>query len=159
MEFGEIIADIKPIVGIVSETKVRIAGIVPHVASELEQINSLLGDFSTETGPVLDTPAAVETPSEEASKVLEESSAIAEERLAQTFPKLPELVMEQKIPEPEPLLATGNEIGLERRVYDFIKARGGNLSISEAAFTLGESPTRIKEAVDRLASEGRIVVQ
>jgi len=159
LEFGELMTDMKPIVGIVAETKGRIAGIVPHVASELEQINSMLGDLSIETGPVIESPAGVETSSEEAKKVLEESSVIAEERVSQIFPKLPEVVIEQKSAEPVPLLATSNEIGVERRLYDFIKAHQGNLRISEAAFALGESPARVKEAVDRLASEGRIVVQ
>ena len=159
LEFGELMTDMKPIVGVVAETKGRIAGIVPHVASELEQINSMLGDLSIETGPVIESPSGVETASEEAKKVLEESSAIAEERLSQTFPRLPEVVIEQRIPEPEPLLATGDDVAVERRLYDFIKAHQGNLRIAEAAFALGESPAKIREAVDRLASEGRIVVE
>lgn len=159
LEFGELMTDMKPIVGVVAETKGRIAGIVPHVANELEQINSMLGDLSIETGPVIEPPTEVDTGSEDAKKVLEESSAIAQERLSQTFPKLPEVVIQQKSVEAPPLLATGNEIEVERRLYDFIKAHQGNLHISEAAFALGESPGRIKEAVDRLASEGRIVVE
>jgi len=48
---------------------------------------------------------------------------------------------------------------VERRLYDFIKAHQGSLHIPEAAYALGESPARIKEAVDRLVSEGRIVIQ
>ncbi|WP_455285379.1 Snf7 family protein [[Eubacterium] cellulosolvens] len=159
LEFGELMTDMKPIVGVVAETKGRIAGIVPHVASELEQINSMLGDLSLEAGPVIETTVETDAASEDAKKVLEESSAIAEERLSQTFPKLPELVIEQKSVEPEPLLATGSRIEVEQRLYDFIKAHEGNLRVSEAAFALGESPARIKEAVDRLASEGRIVVE
>lgn len=159
LEFGELMTDMKPIVGVVAETKGRIAGIVPHVASELEQINSMLGDLSMEAGPVLETSVGEETASEEAKKVLEESSAIAEERLSQTFPKLPEVVIDQKLPEPEPLLATGDEVGIEGQLYDFIKAHQGSLSIPEAAYALGQPPTRIREAVDRLASEGRIVLQ
>jgi len=159
LEFGELMTDMKPIVGVVAETKGRIAGIVPHVANELEQINSMLGDLSIETGPVIEPSADAETASEDAKKVLEESAAIAEERLSQTFPKLPELVIEQKSAEPVPVLATGGEIGVERRLYDFIKAHQGKLHIPEAAYALGEPPSRIKEAVDRLVSEGRIVIQ
>ncbi len=159
LEFGELMTDMKPIVGVVAETKGRIAGIVPHVASELEQINSMLGDLSLEAGPVIDTTVETDAASEDAKKVLEESSAIAEERLSQTFPKLPELVIEQKNVEPEPLPATSSGIELEQRLYDFIKAHQGNLRISEAAFALGESPARIKETVDRLASERRIVIE
>lgn len=163
LEFGEIAGDMKPVMGVVQETKGRISGIVPHVATELEQINSMLSDLSLETGPVLEPSAQVETASEEARKVLEESSAIAEARLSETFPKLPELVIEQKKVEPQPLLATGQDardgMDVERRLYEFIKAHQGSLQISEAAFALGETPARIREAVDRLASEGRIVIE
>jgi hypothetical protein len=159
LEFGEIMRDMKPIVGVVAETKGRIAGIVPHVANELEQINSLLSDLSIETGPVIDSPAQVEMSSEDAKKILEESSAIAQERLSQVFPKLPEVAIEQKTVQPEPLLATGSDVEIERRLYVYIKSHEGNIHIPEAAYALGEPPARIREAVDRLASEGRIVVE
>jgi len=159
LEFGEVMTNMKPIVGVVAETKGRIAGIVPHVASELEQINSLLGDLSLQAGPIIDTSVQIDAASDDAKRVLEESSTIAEERLAQAFPKLPELAIEQRSMEPVPVLATGNESGIEQRVYDFIKTHQGNLHIPEAAFALGASPTQIKEAVDRLASEGRIVIE
>jgi division protein CdvB (Snf7/Vps24/ESCRT-III family) len=158
LEFGELLTDMKPIVGVVAATKGRIAGIVPHVANELEQINLMLGDLSLETGPVIESQVDVDSSSEEAKKVLEESSAIAQERLRDTFPKLPELPVERKKLEEEPLLATGDERGLELRLYEFIKAHNGNLHVPEAAYALGASPVQIKEAVDRLAGEGRIVI-
>jgi len=159
LEFGELMTDMRPIVGVVQETKGRISGIVPHVASELEQINSMLSDLSIETGPVIEGPAQAETTSEEARKVLDESSAIAAERVEQTFPKLPEVTIQHKNVEEQPLLAAGPEPDVEGRLYKFIRDHQGNLHISEAAFALGESPTRIKEAVDRLASEGKIVFE
>ena len=159
LEFGELMTDMRPIVGVVQETKGRISGIVPHVASELDQINSMLSDLSIETGPVIEGSTQTETTSEDARRVLEESSAIAAERVAETFPKLPELVVQHRKSEEQPLLAAGPEPDVEGRLYNFIKDHQGNLHISEAAFALGASPTRIKEAVDRLASEGKIVVE
>jgi len=159
LEMGDVMADMKPIVGIVAETKDKVAGIVPHVANELEQINSMLSDLSIVAGPVIDAPADIETADEDAQKVLKESSAIAEERLSQAFPKLPEVVIEKKSVEAEPLLATGSEIPVERRLYDYIKAHEGSLHISAASFELGQPEVRIREALDRLVSEGRIVLE
>jgi division protein CdvB (Snf7/Vps24/ESCRT-III family) len=159
LEFGELMTDMRPIVGVVQETKGRISGIVPHVPSELEQINSMLSDLGIETGPVIEGPAQVETTGQEARRVLEESSAIAAERVAETFPKLPEVAIQHRKVEEQPLLAAGPERDVEGRLYNFIKDHQGNLHISEATFALGESPTRIKEAVDRLTSEGRIVIE
>jgi division protein CdvB (Snf7/Vps24/ESCRT-III family) len=159
LEFGEVMSDMKPIVGIVAETRGRISGIVPHIASELGEINTMLEDLSEETGPVLDNTVDVQTTSEDAKKVLEESSAIAQERLTQTFPKLPELALEQNKAPPEQLPVAVHEPGVERRVYDYIKAHQGNLHLSDAARILDIPPDKVREALDRLESEGKVVVE
>jgi len=159
LEFGEVMADMKPIVGIVAETKGRISGIVPHIASELGEINTMLEDLSEETGPVLDNTVDVQTTSDDAKKVLEESSAIAQERLTQTFPKLPELALEQNSAPPESLSATGCELGVERRLYEYIKTHQGNLHVSDASRILDIPTDRVREALGRLESEGKVVVE
>ena len=159
LEFGDLMMDMKPIVGVVTETKGRISNIVPHIAAELGEINTMLDDLGEETGPVLDSTVDVAATSEDAKKVLEESSAIAQERLSQTFPKLPELTIEQSSGMPEPLLATGSEVEVERRLYDYIKAHQGNLHLSDASRILDVPQDRVKGALGRLVSEGRIVVE
>ena len=159
LEFGDVMADMKPIVGIVAETKGRISNIVPHIASELGDINAMLEDLSDEAGPVLDNTIDVQNTSEDAKKVLEESSAIAQERLSQTFPKLPELTLERSSTTPEPLPAMGTAKEVEQRVYEYIKTHQGNLHISDAANTIGIPPDRVKIALDRLESEGKVVVE
>jgi division protein CdvB (Snf7/Vps24/ESCRT-III family) len=49
-EFGTIMSQIAPVMDIVKETKSKIAGVVPQVANELDEINNLLGDLTEETG-------------------------------------------------------------------------------------------------------------
>lgn len=159
LEFGELLGDMKPIVGIVAETKGRISNVVPHIASELGEINTMLQDLSDEAGPVLDNAGAVQTTSEDAKKVLEESSVIAQERLSQTFPKLPELTLEHSNASPEPIPAAASETEVDRRVYEYIKSHQGNLHLSDAARLIGIPPDRVKIALDRLESEGKVVVQ
>ena len=164
LEFGEVWADMKPIVGIVAETKGRISGIVPHIASELGEINTMLEDLGEEAGPVLDNTVDIQATGEDAKKVLEESSAIAQERITQTFPKLPELGLEQNIAPPEPLPATGgpamgDEPRVERRLYEYIKANQGNLHVSDAARILDIPPEKVREILDRLQGEGKVVVE
>ncbi len=159
LEFGDVMADMKPIVGIVAETKGRISNIVPHIASELGDINAMLEDLSDEAGPVLDNTIDVQNTSEDAKKVLEESSAIAQERLSQTFPRLPELTLERSSTSPEPLPAMGTVKEVEQRVYEYIKTHQGNLHISDAANTIGIPSDRVKIALDRLESEGKVVVE
>ena len=159
LEFGELLGDMKPIVGIVTETKGRIANIVPHIASELGEINAMLQDLSDEAGPVLDSTADVQASSDDAKKVLEESSVIAQERVSQTFPKLPELTLERNSVSSEPLPAAGGEREVDRRVYEYVKTHRGDLHFSDAARIIGISPDRVREALDRLQGEGKVVVE
>lgn len=157
LEFGELLGDMKPIVGIVAETRGRISNIVPHIASELGEINSMLQDLSDEAGPVLDSTTDVQASSEDAKKVLDESSAIAQERVSQTFPKLPELSLEHNSSLLEPVPAAGDEVEVDRRVYEYVRAHR-DLHFSDAARTIGIPEGRVREALDRLQSEGKVVV-
>jgi division protein CdvB (Snf7/Vps24/ESCRT-III family) len=159
LEFGEVMDYMKPIVGIVAETKERIHNVVPHIATELGEINTMLEDLTEEAGPVLDNTVDVQTTSEDAKKVLEESSVIAQERLSQTFPKLPELTLEHNNEAHEPLPAAGSETEADRRVYEYIKTHQGNLHVSDAARIIGIPPERVREALGRLESEGKVVVE
>jgi division protein CdvB (Snf7/Vps24/ESCRT-III family) len=159
LEFGEVMDYMKPIAGIVAETKDRLHNVVPHIATELGEINTMLEDLNDEAGPVLDDTVSVETTSEDAKKVLEESSVIAQERVSQTFPKLPELTLEHNTASHEPLPATGSETEVDRRVYEYIKTHQGDLHLSDAARIIGIPSDRVREALGRLESEGRVVVE
>ncbi|HXZ97788.1 MAG TPA: Snf7 family protein [Candidatus Acidoferrum sp.] len=159
LEFGEVLDYMKPVAGIVAETKERLHNVVPHIATELGEINAMLEDLNDEAGPVLDDAVSVQATSEDAKKVLEESSVIAQERLSQTFPKLPEFTAEHNTASHEPLPAAGSEAEVDRRVYDYIKTHEGNLHVSDAARIIGIPSDRVKEALGRLESEGRVVVE
>src|ERR1700745_1519452 len=92
-EFGDIMAQIAPVIGVVRETRGRIAGVIPEVASELGEVNEMLSDMSLETGQVQDKDLDMQASSSEARKVLEESNVIASQQMKERFPELP-------VPEP-----------------------------------------------------------
>ena len=77
-----------PIMSIVKETKSKIAGTVPQVANELEEVNNILGDLTDEAGEVTATDLPVEASNDEARKILEETGLIAEEKVRSHFPDL-----------------------------------------------------------------------
>src|SRR3989441_7161850 len=87
-EVGDIMAQIAPVIGVVRETRGRIAGVIPEVATELGEVNNMLSDMELETGEIPDQGADVQTSSDEAKKVLEESSAIASQQMKERFPEL-----------------------------------------------------------------------
>lgn len=161
-EFGDVMAQVAPVIGIVKETKAKIAGIVPQVATELEEVNDLLSDMTTEAGEVTNSSLPIEATDEEAKKVLEETGLIAEQRLHDHFPDLPSLESSTQHSEPVPELATHVvelDGGFEDRVYEYAKRNSGELSIQSCAQELGASPDEVRSAIDRLRETGRISIE
>jgi predicted ArsR family transcriptional regulator len=48
---------------------------------------------------------------------------------------------------------------VERRLYEYIKTHQGNLHVSDASRILDIPPDRVREALSRLESEGKVVVE
>lgn len=158
-EFGDVLVQIAPIMGVVKETKGRIAGVIPEVATELEEINSLLSDVKMETGEVMEKSADTELPNEEAKQVLKESAEIAEEKMREQFPELPSLEMVTSQAE-KPVLLTeiDSAVSVEEMVLDYVKERSGRMSLSQCANELNLSQDSVKKALQKLKEEGKIVV-
>ncbi|HZD13171.1 MAG TPA: Snf7 family protein, partial [Candidatus Binatus sp.] len=89
-EFGDIMTQIAPVIGIVRETRGKIAGVIPEVANELGEVNEMLSDMSLESGGVEgDQDYEIQASNGEAQKVLQESGLIAEQQMKERFPELP----------------------------------------------------------------------
>lgn len=161
-EFGTIMAQMAPVIGIVKETKSKIAGIVPQVANELEGVNEMLGDLSNETGEITATDLPIEASDDEAKKVLAETSQIAEEKLRDHFPELP--TIEPNFDYSHPTLEPASnapefEGDIEERIIDYAKKHDGELSIQTCAGDLGRSPEDVKVALQKLRDTGKIVIE
>src|SRR5438445_646219 len=171
-EFGDIMAQIAPVIGVVRETRGRIAGVIPEVATELGEVNNMLSDMELETGEIPDQAADVQTSSDEAKKVLEESSAIASQQMKERFPELPSPEPRQAIavprpqaPEPRiPIAVTSGgveeepELPLEERVLDYIKSHNGELSVNSASEELAVPANDIRGSLQKLKDDGKIVM-
>ena len=157
-EFGAIWADIAPVLGIVKDTKSKIAGIVPQVASELDEVNNLLEEMTTEGGvDDVTSSTPTEATDEEAKKILEETGVIAEEKLKEHFPELP------SIPEQSPLIlepASGpnNNGDIQDQVFRYAKDHR-TFNISSCASELGRSPDEIRLAIDKLRDNGKLMIE
>jgi division protein CdvB (Snf7/Vps24/ESCRT-III family) len=162
-EFGTIMSQMAPVMSIVKETKAKIAGIVPQVANELEEVNNMLGDLTYETGEVTANSAPIETTDAEARKVLEETGVIAEQKLRDHFPELPSIEPRASHPVleiPEPANAIPDmESDIDDRVYDYARKHDGELSVQSCAQELGTSPTEVKTALQRLREVGKVVIE
>jgi division protein CdvB (Snf7/Vps24/ESCRT-III family) len=161
-EFGTIMAQMAPVMGIVKETKSKIAGIVPQVANELESVNEMLGDLSNETGEVTATEVPIEASDEEAKKVLAETSEIAEEKLRDHFPVLP--TIESGVDYAHPTLEPASNAvefdgDIEERIIDYVRKHDGELSIQTCANDLGRSPDDVRVALQKLRETGKVVIE
>ncbi len=171
-EFGDIMAQIAPVIGVVRETRGRIAGVIPEVASELGEVNNMLSDMSLETGEVQEQDFDLTASTAEAKKVLEESSAIASQEMKERFPELPIPDPRQPAPdarskEPEmkvPVAVTTggleevSEVPLEDRLLDYIKSHNGELSINSCSSELAVPTQDIRRSLQRLKDDGKIVM-
>lgn len=162
-EFGQVMVEMAPIMGVVRETKGKIAGVVPQVAGELEEVNTMLNDLSMEAGEVTGTSVpSLEPNDEEAKKVLEETSIIAEERLRDHFPELPTLdESAHSAPPLVEMIGQGSveTLPLEDQVFAYVKQHKGELDMHNCAYELGAPPERIKDALQKLTDRGRIRVE
>ena len=162
-EFGSIMVQMAPVMSIVKETKSKIAGIVPQVATELEEVNDSLADLTNEaTAEVTSTSLPIEATDDEAKKILEETGLIAEQKLKDHFPDLPtfetQAIHLESISESAPSSQTFNG-DLQDQVYQYAKQHEGQMSIHTCAKDLGSSPEAVHSALERLRDDGKIVIE
>jgi division protein CdvB (Snf7/Vps24/ESCRT-III family) len=170
-EFGDVMVQLAPVIGVVRETRGRIAGIIPEVAGELGEVNEMLSDMSLETGQVQDQQADLVASSSEARKVLEESSAIASQQMKERFPELPTPeprqaapVTRQTIPEPRIAIAVGAngdeepQVPLEDRLVGYIRSHNGELNITSCSADLDVPADDVRRSLQRLKDDGRVVM-
>ena len=171
-EFGDIMAQISPVIGVVRETRGRIAGVIPEVASELGEVNSMLSDMSIETGEVQDQEPDLEASSAEARKVLEESSAIASQQMKERFPELPTPEPRQSTPIAQPQMvetripiavtAGGEEEQsfepVEDRLLGYIRSHNGELNLNSCSNELSIPINDVRRSLQKLKDDRRIVM-
>jgi division protein CdvB (Snf7/Vps24/ESCRT-III family) len=162
-EFTDVMLELAPLIYIVKETKSKIVGIVPQVANELDEVNSMLGDLTYEAGEVNSSSLPIEATDEDARKVLEETGLIAEQKVREHFPDLSSIETQPaQIPEAIPELATSipdMEGDIDDRVYDYARKHNGELSIKVCASEIGKSPEQVKDALQRLRESGKVAIQ
>ena len=161
-EFSEVMVEMRPLMSIVKETKLKISGIVPQVATELDEVNNLLGDLTDEAGDVTTNTISIETNDDEARKVLEETGLIAEQKVRDHFPDLSAVQSSQQARMgaiPEFATMPDMEAAIEERVYDYARKHNGELSIQSCAQDIGKSPDEVKTAIQRLRETGKVAIE
>lgn len=153
-QLGDAIVQLGPVIKIIQGLRGQLTNIIPEVASELDNVNKMLGSILIDVGEPKEAEVVA---SDEALKVLREAEVVAEQRLREKLPELPAQAVE-KLPV---VASTATSIGgdaFEERLLDYIRKQGGELVISKCAMDLRVSPDEVRRTIERLASQGKIKI-
>lgn len=104
-EFGQVASMMAPVAAVVRSVQGQITGVIPEVGFELGEIGEMLNSVVYEVGEASGASYEVQTPSEEAQRILTEANTLAEHRMQQRFPDLP--------PTPSAVPQRGTEQGFQ----------------------------------------------
>ena len=91
-EFGDVVVVMGPVAGVVHSLKTQLAGVIPEVSYELGQIGEDLNKIVIDVGESTGQAWEIGSSGGEAQKILDDASAVAEQRMKERFPELPGLV-------------------------------------------------------------------
>ena len=88
-ELGDVISMLGPCVGVLRSVSVGMCGVLPEAENELGEIGNMLSGLMFEAGSSGGMSLNFNTVNEDASKILTEAAAVAEQRVSANFPDLP----------------------------------------------------------------------
>lgn len=89
-EFGDIVVEMSPVAGVINSIKGHLAGVVPEVSYKLGEIGDTLNDLVMEAGGASSISWNVTSSGEESEKILSDANTIAEQKMKEKFPTLPD---------------------------------------------------------------------
>jgi division protein CdvB (Snf7/Vps24/ESCRT-III family) len=89
-EFGDVVVEMAPVAGVINSIKSHLAGVVPEVSYKLGEIGDNLNDLVMEAGGASTTSWNISTSGEDSDKILSDANVIAEQKMKEKFPTLPE---------------------------------------------------------------------
>lgn len=94
-EFGEMAATMIPVAGVVKTLKTQLEGVMPEVSLELAEVNETLEGLAVEVGEATETSFDVSATSADSQQILQEANAVAEQKMKERFPDLPQIATQE----------------------------------------------------------------
>jgi division protein CdvB (Snf7/Vps24/ESCRT-III family) len=91
-ELGDVVLTLAPATSIVRNLRESLSGVMPEAEGEMSEISGLLSGILVDAGSVSGSSLNFETANEEAERALAEAAAVAETRMRNNFPDIPETV-------------------------------------------------------------------
>ncbi len=91
-ELGDVVLTLAPATSIVRNLRESLSGVMPEAEGEMSEISGLLSGILVDAGSVSGSSLNFETANEEAERALAEAAAVAETRMRNNFPDIPQTV-------------------------------------------------------------------
>jgi division protein CdvB (Snf7/Vps24/ESCRT-III family) len=88
-EFGDIVAALGPVVGVLRSVSVGLVGVIPEAENELGDIGNMLSGLMFDVGQSSGLNLNFNSVNEDTTKILNEAAAVAEQKISSNFPDLP----------------------------------------------------------------------
>ena len=89
IDVGNVMAAIGPAMGSLTNLRSGLSGVMPEVDTQLGEINGVFTYIMTNAAGIGNTTIAYDANDEDVDKILSEASAVAEQRVNETFPDVP----------------------------------------------------------------------
>ena len=88
-ELGDVVSTLGPAVGVLRSVKTGLSSVFPEAENELGEIGNMLSGIMLEAGQGSGMTLNFDTVNEDAQKILNEASTVAEQKVKDKFPELP----------------------------------------------------------------------
>jgi len=88
-EFGDLVSTLGPCIGVLRSVNVGLCGVLPEAENELGDISNMLSGLMFDCGTSSGMSLNFNSVNEDASKILSEAAAVAEQKISANLPELP----------------------------------------------------------------------
>ena len=88
-EFGDIVSTLGPAIGVLRSVSKGLVGVIPDAENEIGDISNMLSGLMFDCGASSGMSMNFDSVNEDASKILAEAAAVAEQKINANLPELP----------------------------------------------------------------------
>ena len=90
-DFGEIAYAMSSVGAVLGKVRNDLQSLMPEISSELAEVNDTLQSVVLEVGQTTEQTFDMNVPTEESEKIMKEASTLAEQKMRESFPDMPQI--------------------------------------------------------------------
>jgi division protein CdvB (Snf7/Vps24/ESCRT-III family) len=90
-DFGEIAYAMSSVAGVLGKVRDDLQNLMPEISTELTDVNDTLQSVVLEIGQTSEQTFDINVPTEESEKIMKEATTLAEQRMRERFPEMPQI--------------------------------------------------------------------